>query len=90
MQGRTIAPLILGALLVLCVIVVFAASQVAGLDRSIATGMGKRLRVMQTLEELVTTQSGRTITVRTTRRDDETAAQFVERHDEAVQAAKLL
>lgn len=90
MPARPLPFVILGALLVLCVVVVIAANQIAGLDQSIAHGFGKPLRVMQTLEEVVKTASGRTITVRTTRNLDETAQAFVDRHNEAANAAKEL
>lgn len=90
MPARPLPFVILGALLVLCVVVVIAANQIAGLDQSIAQGFGKPLRVMQTLEEVVKTASGRTITVRTTRNLDETAQAFVDRHNEAANAAKEL
>jgi len=90
MQGRLIPSVILWALIALCVVVVFAANQIAGLDHSITNGFGKKLALMQTLEEVVTTSSGRKITVRTVRQDDETAQQFVDRHNEAVQAAQQL
>jgi len=90
MQGRLIPSVILGALIALCVVVVFAANQIAGLDHSITNGFGKKMALMQTLEEVVTTASGRKITVRTVRQEDEIAQQFVDRHNEAVQAAQQL
>lgn len=45
---------------------------------------------MQTLEEVVLTASGRTITVRTTRADGESVEDFIDRHSKTVDAVALL
>lgn len=93
MRERHLSFLMLGGLIVLSVVATFAAHTLAGLDGSIAQMATRRLQQedeMQTLEEIVQTQSGRTVTVRTTRQEGETPDAFVARHDAAVQAVKQL
>ena len=88
MPIRTLPFVTLGALLTLCVVVVFTANQVAALDASLAQSFGSRGSQMQEYVEEVTTQSGRTITVRTVRLDGETVQAWADRHDEAVREAQ--
>lgn len=86
--------LTLGGLLVLSVAVVIAGYRVASLDTSIEELIREihhqPISAMQTLTEEVTTRSGRTITVTTTRREGESVDDFLARHNEAVDAAKAL
>ena len=93
MEQKQIAIATLGGLLALSGVVALASHHVSGLDRNITNLIRearKPIQIMQTLTETVTTQSGRTIIVVTTRGEDETAADFAKRHDDAVQAAKKL
>jgi len=91
MDDHSIPLVTLGALLALAVAVAIASAQVVGLDQDIARLITEPRRYdMQTLTEVVATQSGREITVTALRGSDETVDAFVNRHDEAVTAARLL
>lgn len=85
----------MGGLGVLTIVVLVAGYRVASLDNSIAKlirelSTPKPFIVMQTYSEVVTTQSGRVITVVTTRLEGESAQDFAARHNEAVEAARKL
>ena len=92
MRDRYLSFLILGALIALCVVVVMAGNRIAGLDRSIADILDPNEGVeVQVLEETITTTgSGRKITIRTERLDNETVDAWVARHNAAIAAVQGL
>jgi len=86
------ASITLGGLVVVACVLAVAGYQVAQLDARIATLIRTKNQEerMQTLTETVTSQSGRTLTVTTTRGEGETIDSFIGRHNEAVNAARAL
>lgn len=90
MRSRLMPYITLGCLMALSVVVAVAASRIAGLEASIVNLIDLHRTNMQTLTEVVTTQSGRTITVTTTRMENEGIDAFIGRHNEAVLAAQAL
>jgi hypothetical protein len=73
-------------LLVLCFAAGFAAWQFKSLSDLIVYRLEKR--IVQTLTQVVTTPSGDSVTVTTTRGTDETVAAFYARHKAAVDHIK--
>lgn len=84
MRQETASHLTLGALLVLSLVVVLASAQLQGVSADVASLARKALTPdppMQTLTETVTRRDGRTITVTTTRLENESVTDFIARHD---------
>lgn len=78
----------LGGLLCIVVVLCYAADKLSGLDARMAMILhGNQPRNdMQTLTQVVTRANGTTVTLTTTRKENESLADWIARHDAAVAA----
>lgn len=78
----------LGGLLCIVVVLCYAADKLSGLNARMAMILsGNQPRTdMQTLTQVVTRANGTTVTVTTTRKENESLADWIARHDAAVAA----
>lgn len=93
MTGVSTARCSLAGIAVTVGLLVFATMKTLELTHKVENLIGRQAQPgfrMQTLEETITTSSGRVVTVRTTRADGESVADFLDRHTKVVDAVKLL
>ena len=85
-RRESITLLTIGVLGCVSVVGAVAASRIADLDGKITSALHREDLAMQTLTEEVTRSNGSKVTVSTVRLDNETVADWIARHDEAVAA----
>lgn len=92
MRQETASWVTIGSLATLTLVVVIVGFQVVGLDASISALVRNAFHhpgsPMQTLEEDVKRRDGSSVHVTTTRREGESVADFLARHNEVVEAIK--
>lgn len=91
MRQETASWITIGGLVTLSCVVVVVGSQLTGFEASVATLVRHALQGrshMQMLEEDVKRRDGSSVHVTTTRREGESVADFLARHNEIVEAIK--